>query len=336
MSMDLETTYLGIKLKNPFIPGASPLCNNLDVVRKLEDLGAAALVLPSLFEEEVENEEFREEQDVEAAQDSYAEALTYFPGIEKFRNSIGLEAYLEKLAKIKAAVSIPIIASLNGSSPEVLARFAVHCQENGADAVELNLYSLPSDPIEAAEAVEDKMLNIVKEVRANTKLPIAVKLSPFFSALPNMVAKLEKAGADGVVLFNRFYQPDMDINELSVSSSLKLSSPSELLLRLRWTAILSGRVDLSIAVSGGIHSAPDAVKAVMSGANSVQIVSCLLMNGPEYLQELRQSTAAWFEEHDYESLEQARGCLDHSRSPDPSALERTNYIHLLKGGVKRV
>jgi len=334
--MDLETTYLGLKLENPFIAGASPLCNNLDAVRRLEDAGAAALVLPSLFEEEVENEQFREEQDVEAAENSYAEALTYLPQLEKYRNSIGLDAYLGKISKIKEAASIPVIASLNGTSPEALARFGRACRESGADALELNIYFLTSDPEESAEVVERRILAIVETVKATASLPVAVKLSPFFSALPNMVVNLEKAGADGVVLFNRFYQPDFDIEMLNAWPSLKLSSPSELLLRLRWTAILSGRVNSCIAVSGGVHSETDAIKAIMAGAHAVQVVSCLIMNGPEYLKKLRQDTLEWLNRHECESLAQIRGSLGHSRIYDPSELERINYIHLLKGGVKMV
>ena len=333
--MDLSTTYLGLKLASPLIPGASPFTDDLDTARRLEDAGAPALVLPSLFEEQIENEQFREEQDVEAAEGSFAEALTYFPRREEYR-IIGPGRYLENLRKIKQAMGIPVIASLNGVSDGGWVDYARQCQEAGADALELNVYFLAADPAETGASVEERIVRAARAVKAAVGIPVAVKLSPFVSALPHLAARLEEAGADGLVLFNRFYQPDLDPETLEVSPRLRLSDSSELLPRLRWIAILSGRMGLSLGATGGVHTAVDAVKALMVGAHGVQMVSALLQKGPSYLGKVRDELAAWLEAHGYASVHQIQGCLSLAKCPDPAAFERANYIKVLQGGVKRV
>jgi len=333
--MDLSTTYLGLKLPNPLIPGASPLVDNLDAARRLEDAGAPALVMHSLFEEQIENEQFREVQDVEAAEESFAEATSYFPRRDEYR-VIGPDRYLEKVRKLKAAVSIPVIASLNGASDGGWVDYARLCQEAGADALELNVYFLAADPAESGAAVEDRVVRTVKAVKKAVKIPVAVKLSPFFTSLPHLAKRLEGAGADGLVLFNRFYQPDIDPEALEVVPKLRLSGPDDLLPRLRWIALLSGRVKGSLIATGGVHTATDAVKAVMAGAHGVQMVSALLKNGSAYLARVREEMAAWMEAHGYESLAKLRGCMSLEKSPNPAAFERANYIRILQGGTKYV
>ena len=333
--MDLTTTYLGLNLAHPFMPGASPLSESPDASRKLEDAGAAAIVLSSLFEEQVENRQFREVQDVEAAEGSFAEAVTYFPRREEYR-VLGPERYLEKVRKVKDAVGIPVIASLNGVTTGGWVDYARMCQEAGADALELNVYLLATDPAWAGQAVENRVISLAAAVKGAVSVPVAVKLSPFYSSVPNLVDRLEKAGVDGVVLFNRFYQPDIDPEKLEVASRLQLSDSSELLLRLRWLAILSGRVGLSLAATGGVHTAVDAVKAVMAGAHGVQMVSALLKAGPAHLGKVRQEFEDWLDRHGYEGVSQLRGSMSLEKSPDPSAFERGNYIKILQGGVKHV
>ncbi|MEW6487106.1 MAG: dihydroorotate dehydrogenase-like protein [Thermodesulfobacteriota bacterium] len=333
--MDLSTTYLGLKLSNPLIPGASPLTDDLGTAKRLEDAGAPALVLPSLFEEQIENEQFREVQDVEAAEGTFAEALTYFPRRDEYR-VIGPDRYLEIVRKVKEAAGVPVIASLNGVSDGTWVDYARLCQEAGADALELNVYLVAADPDVAGSTVEDRIVRAARAVKTAVRIPVAVKLSPYFSSLPHMAKRLEETGADGLVLFNRFYQPEIDPEALEVVPKLRLSDSSELLLRLRWLAILSGRVNLSLGATGGAHTAADAVKAIMAGAHGVQMVSALLRNGPAHLTKVRDELSAWMEAHGYESVAQMRGCMNLSRSPNPAAFERANYIKVLQGGVKRV
>ena len=333
--MDLSSTYLGFRLKHPLMPGASPLADDLDKVKRLEDCGASAIVLRSLFEEQILNEQFREVQDVDAAEYTFPEALTYFPRVEEYRLS-GIDRYLEQVRKIKETVDIPVIASLNGITSGGWIDQAQKLQEAGADALELNIYYLATDPEDSGEAVEKRTIRIVQTIKETTSLPFAVKLSPFYSSIPNLVKNLEQTGAWGVVLFNRFYQPDIDPEELEVVPHLKLSDSSELLLRLRWTAILSGKVGLSLAISGGVHTAQDAIKSVMSGAHAVQMVSALLKNGPGYLGTVYKEMQEWLERHEYESLEQMQGNMNLLRTSDPGAFERANYVQILQGGVKYV
>jgi dihydroorotate dehydrogenase (fumarate) len=326
--MDLSTTYLGLRLPHPFMPGASPLSTDLDLVRRLEDAGAAAIVMHSLFEEQIVGEELAQYLAVEAPGESHAEARSYLPDPKIF--ALGTDGYLEHVARLKAAVSIPVIASLNGTTPASWIEYARLIEQAGADALEINIYHLATDPQETGEDVERRTIEVVAAIRDAVHLPLAVKLSPFYSSLANIARRLEEVGADGLVLFNRFYQPDIDVENLDVVPRLHLSSPAELLLRLRWIAILSGRYNGSIAVSGGVHGALDAVKAVMAGANAVQMVSALLRRGPEALGRVRQETERWLDEHGYESLEQMQGNMSYGRSPNPGALERANYMRVLQ------
>lgn len=326
--MDLSTTYLGFELPHPFMPGASPLVDDLDTVRRLEDAGAAAIVMHSLFEEQIRREQVATARFLDAPAESFAEALTYLPTPETF--ALGPEQYLEQLRRIKRAVRIPVIASLNGSTEGGWLSYARLLEQAGADALELNVYSLATDFDESGEILERRTLQMLAAVKEAVSIPVAVKLSPFYSSLSHFARRLDSYGADGLVLFNRFYQPDLDIEALEVAPTLRLSDPSELLLRLRWLAILSGRVRPSLAVSGGVHSAVDAIKAVMAGADAVQVVSALLKNGPDRLRTLRQDLALWLEEHEYDSLAQMKGSLSLLRCPDPAAHERANYMTILQ------
>jgi len=333
--MDLSTTYLGMKLPHPLMPGASPMVEDLDTVRRLEDSGTPVVILHSLFEEQILAEELREVQDVEIPEESFAEALTYYPNRREYPVT-GPDQYLERIRKIKETVSVPVIASLNGVSANVWAEYAGRCEEAGADGLELNAYFLSTDPEQRGEVLEDRVIEAARVVKAAVKIPVAVKVSPFFSSLPNFARRLEAVGADGLVIFNRFYQPDIDVEELEVVPRLRLSDSSELLLRLRWLAILSGRVGLCLGVTGGVQTAVDAVKAVMAGADGVQMVSALLENGPEYLGKVRDEMASWMEKHGYESVEQMRGSMNLLRSPDPASFERANYTRVLLGGTSKV
>jgi dihydroorotate dehydrogenase (fumarate) len=329
MTPDLSIDYLGLRLKNPIVAGASPLPNNLDTVRRIEDAGAAAITLYSLFEEQIRAEQLAEECFVEAYSESFGEALSYFP--DPADAGPGPDHYLEKIRAIKRAVDIPLVASLNGVTDGGWIRHASLIEQAGADALELNFYFLPTSPDLTAHKVETQLIDIVMAVRGAVKIPVAIKLSPFFSALPNLALQLVDAGANGMVLFNRFYQPDIDTENLEVVPALKLSDPSELLLRLRWLAILSAAVPSSYACSGGVHSALDAVKAVMAGASAVQIVSRALLDGPEAYGTIARGFCTWLEENEYESARQLRGSMNHKNCPDPSGFERANYLRVLQG-----
>jgi dihydroorotate dehydrogenase (fumarate) len=315
--MDLSTTYLGLKLKNPIMPGASPLVDDLDTVKKLEDAGAPAIVMHSLFEEQIQQEQMNTMLAMELPAESFAEALSYFPKPDEYR--LGPEAYLEQIRKIKAAVSIPVIGSLNGSTPAGWLDYAKQIQQAGADALELNVYVLATNPWETGEAIERRVLDIVQGVKKSVTIPVSVKLSVFYSSLSNLARKLDDFQVDGLVLFNRFYQPDINIENLEVESSLQLSDSSELLVRLRWLAILAGNVKGSLCASGGVHTPQDAIKALMAGANAIQVVSALLKNGPDYLAKLRQGMVAWLEEHEYESITQMIGSMSLQNCPNPGA-----------------
>lgn len=327
--MDLSTTYLGLALPSPFMPGASPMVDNLNTVKRLEEAGAAAIVMHSLFEEQILQEQLATVHYMEVHAESFAEALSYFPRSSEF--ALGPEQYLAQIERIKRAVRIPVIASLNGITPGGWVSYAGRMQSAGADALELNMYYLATDPTEASEAVERRALDVVAAVKQTVTIPVAVKLSPFYSSLAHFAHALDRAGADGLVLFNRFYQPEIDIEQLEVVPRLELSTSSELLMRIRWLAVLRDRVRASLAVTGGVHTTTDAIKAIMAGADVVQMVSALLRHGPHYLRTVRQELEAWMQEHEYESLTQMRGSMSHARSPDPAALERANYIRVLQG-----
>jgi dihydroorotate dehydrogenase (fumarate) len=325
--VNLSTTYMGFELPHPLFPGASPLVDNLDTVRRLEDAGAPLLVMHSLFEEQIVLEEVAATRNRERGDNSFAEALSYLPQPTDFH--LGPDDYLEQIRLLKAAVGIPIIASLNGTSEGGWLHYARLIEQAGADGLELNLYELATDLDEPGHAIEQRGLNIVRAVREAVTLPLAVKLSPFYSSIAHFTQQLDSLGVNAVVLFNRFYQPDIDINALEVLR-VNLSEPTELLLRLRWIAVLSGRIKASLGASGGVHAAVDVIKAVMAGAHGVQMVSALLRHGPQYLATVRTDLARWLEEHEYESLEQMQGSMSLARCADPAAYERANYMKILQ------
>jgi dihydroorotate dehydrogenase (fumarate) len=326
--MDLSTTYLGLKLASPFVPGASPLTDDLDGARRLEDAGAPALVLRSLFEEQIKREQMSGFIHMDWHGESFAEAMTYFPRPESF--VFGPEEYLNHLRRVKEAVSIPVIASLNGTTPHGWLDFPPLIEQVGADALELNLYRLALDPQTSGAALEQECVDAVRSVRGAVKIPLAVKLSPFFSSLGHLAGQVVSAGASALVLFNRFYQPDIDPVGLQAAGTLHLSTSAELPMRLRWIAALSPRLSCSLAVTGGVHRGVDGVKAAMAGADVSQVVSTLLRNGPEHLRELRREMAEWMEENEWSSLGEMKGAMNLDRCPDPEVYERANYMLMLQ------
>ncbi|MBC8009528.1 MAG: dihydroorotate dehydrogenase-like protein [Burkholderiales bacterium] len=326
--MNLSTDYLGLHLRNPLVVGASPCCDDLDLCRRLEDSGASALVMHSLFEEQVDLEDSARQQLLDGIAESHSEAADYFPHYEDY--SLTPDLYLRQLLRLKSALRIPVIASLNGYRPGGWIDHARRIEDAGADALELNLYSLPTDPEVDADAVETELLFIVREVVNSVNIPVAVKLSPWLTAPANFVRQLELAGAKGAVMFNRFYQPDFSIEDLDVHPQLRLSDSSELLLRLRWLAIVSPQTQLSLAASGGVHTSSDFIKALLAGADIVQVVSSVLRHGACALPTLLNGLQAWMREHEYTSVDQVRGALNLSRCPQPAAHERANYLNVLQ------
>jgi dihydroorotate dehydrogenase (fumarate) len=319
---------MGFRLPHPLIPGASPLSDDLDAVRRLEDAGAPMIIMHSLFEEQIAREEIALTRSIETPKESYAEALTYFPEPDEFE--LGPDEYLEQVRRVKSAVSVPVIASLNGVTAGGWIRYARLIEEAGADGLEINLYEVAADFHEPSEHVEQHLLDVVFSVRKAVSIPMAVKLSPFYSSLGNLIRQIDEAGVDAFVLFNRFYQPDLDIENLDLLRVVNLSDSSELLLRLRWLAILFGRVTATMAASGGVHTATDAIKAIMAGASACQMVSALLRRGPAYLKVVHNELTRWLEEHEYESLAQMHGSLSLERVPNPRAYERANYAKILQ------
>jgi len=326
--MDLSTSYLGFDLPHPFMAGASPLADDLDTVRRMEDAGVPMIILRSLFEEQITSEQLAIHASIEEPSDSFAEALSYLPNPDDF--ALGPEEYLEQIQRIKGEVGIPVVASLNGTTRGGWLEFARLIQQAGADALELNIYQLATDPDVSGEEIEAETVGMVRSIKEAIQIPVAVKLSPFYTSITHFARRLDEAGADALVLFNRFYQADIDIEELTVERTLHLSDSSELLLRLRWLAVLSGNVGASLAVTGGVHRPFDAIKAIMSGAHAVQLVSALLRHGPEYLMTLRREVVEWMEEKGYESMEEMRGSMSLARCPDPKAYERSNYMQILQ------
>ncbi len=326
--MDLSTTYLGLKLPHPLMPGASPLVDEIDTVKKLEDAGAAAIVMHSLFEEQITREQVAHFVHTESHGQSFAEALTYFPSPEAFH--LGPEEYLDHLRKVKQAVSVPVIGSLNGYTMGGWLEYAKQIEQAGADALELNVFVLGSNPAESGAQLELRTVQMVQAVRKAVRIPVAVKLSPFYTSLAHFASKLDEAGAAGLVLFNRFYQPDIDVEELQVRRQVHLSSSAELPMRLTWLAMLSPKVKASLAASGGVHTVLDIVQSIMAGAHAVQLVSALLKRGPSYLATLRQELAQWLEEHEYHSLQQAQGSMNLEACPDPIVYSRANYMLVLQ------
>lgn len=327
--MDLSTRYLGFELPHPIIPGASPMVDHIDVVRRLEDAGAPMIVMHSLFEEQIKGEEMATYRSLEEPEESFAEATSYMPRSSPGYFKLGPAEYLDQIAKIKETVGVPVVGSLNGVTLGGWLEYARLIEQAGADALELNLYQLATDPQTTGQAIEEQSLSVISEVKRQINIPLAVKLSPFYSAIAGFASKAVESGADALVLFNRLYQPDIDLENLEMMR-VNLSSQDELLLRIRWLAILFGRVEADLAVTGGVHEPTDAVKTVMAGANAVQVVSALLTRGPEFLTYLVDGLRIWLEEKEYDSLAQMRGSMSLLRCPDPSAYERANYTRLLQ------
>jgi dihydroorotate dehydrogenase (fumarate) len=333
VAMDLSTTYMGLKLKNPLVAAASPLSYELGNIKKLEDAGAAAVVLFSLFEEQIEQEQRELFYYMSQGTESFAEALTYFPEPDHF--NAGPEEYLELIRKAKESTNIPIIASLNGVSRGGWIDYARKMEEAGADAIELNVYLLPTNLDVSGSEIESVYTNILAAVKAGVKIPVATKLSPFFSSIPNMARKLDRMEADALVLFNRFYQPDINLEKLEVEPSVTLSRPGTMLVSLRWIAILFGRIKASLAASGGVHTAQDVIKSVMAGADITQMAAALLQHGPEHLGKVLKEMEAWMTEHEYKSLEEMKGSMSHKSVAEPAAFERANYMKALSGYSRR-
>jgi dihydroorotate dehydrogenase (fumarate) len=332
--IDLTTTYLGLRLKNPLVVSASPLSKKVDLVRRLEDAGAAAVALYSLFEEQITHESHELDHFLSRATETYAEALSYFPNLERY--NLEPDSYLEHLHQVKQAVGIPVIGSLNGVSPGGWVEYARKIEQAGADALELNIYYLPTDQFISSGELEENYIALVQDVQAQVRIPIAIKLSPFFTSLPYMARRFVDAGADGLVLFNRFYQPDFDLETPEVVPSLALSTSHDLRLPLRWIAILYGRVAADLALTTGVHSARDVLKAMMAGANVAMLASELLANGIGRLTEILADLQAWMQEYAYESIEQMRGCMSQRAVAEPSAFERANYMKALNSFDNRL
>jgi dihydroorotate dehydrogenase (fumarate) len=329
--MDLTTKYLGLTLKNPLVVSASPLSEHLGNIKKMEQAGAAAVVMHSLFEEQIELES--EALDRTLSMGGSAEAASYFPNVDSYR--IGPETYLENLAKAKASVKIPIIASLNGASSGGWTDYAKKMQQAGADGIELNIYTIPTDPRVTAAEIEQRYCDLVKDVKASVQIPVAVKLCPYFSAMVNMAMQLDQAGADGLVMFNRFYQPDFDLEALEVVPSLQLSTSYELLLRLHWVAILYGRVRPDMAITGGVHTSYDVLKAMMAGAQVTMMASAILKRGIDYIATVLGELQTWMEEHEYESIKQMQGSMSQKSVADPKSFLRGNYLKVLSSYALR-
>lgn len=327
--MNLDTHYLGLDLPHPFVAGASPLTDDLDNVRRLEDAGAAAIVMSSLFEEQIVHEQMSAYLAEELATEGRPGPLRGLPDLGPAGGRP--QEYLEHLRRVRQAVALPVIGSLNGSTPGGWLDYARLIEEAGADALELNVYGLATDPWRGAAEIEEETVELLRAVRSAVQIPLAMKLSPFYTSLPHFAERLVDAGADGLVLFNPFYQPDIDIETQSVDRSLHLSLAGDLALRLRWLAILSGQIKTTFAVSGGVRQAGDAVKAVMTGADAVQLVSEILAHGPERLRTLREEFAYWLADHRYESVAELRGSMNLATCPDPAAYERANYMLILGG-----
>ena len=325
--MDLSTTYLGMKLKNPIVASASPLSRSMDSMRRLEDAGTSAIVMHSLFEEQVTNEAESLDFYKSYGTESYAEALTYFPDTGDYQ--FAPEEYLELIAKASNKLEIPIIASLNGVTPGGWIRYAKKMEEAGAAAVELNVYYIPTKETMSGVDVENRYVEMLKQVHGAVKIPVAVKLSPFFSSIPNIAQRFVKEGAAGLVLFNRFYQPDIDLEELDVKPGVELSDSYANRLPMRWIGILFGKIKASLAATSGVHTAEDVLKLTMAGADVTMMCSALLMHGPEYVGKVLKDVDLWMKEHEYESIEQMKGSLSHKSIAEPSAYERANYMKAL-------
>lgn len=326
--IDLRTQYLGLGLRSPLVSSASPLAQEISNIRRLEDAGAAAIVLSSLFEEQLRLESMELDHRLTAATDSFAEALSFFPRASEF--NFGPDEYLTHIRKAKEAASVPIIASLNGSTVGGWTEYARQIEQAGADALECNLYSIPSNPNLAGEAVEQNYVDIVRAVKGTVSIPVAVKLSPFFSNMANMAKRLEAAGANGLVLFNRFYQPDIDLDELEIRPNVLLSTPQALRLPLTWIGILYGRINVSFAATSGVYGHEDVLKLLMVGADVTMFCSALFKHGIYHIREVERELVRWMEDHEYESVDQMRGSMSQMKCPDPAAFERAQYMRAIK------
>ncbi|HTY60074.1 MAG TPA: dihydroorotate dehydrogenase-like protein [Bacteroidota bacterium] len=325
--MNLTTKYLGLTLKNPIVPSAGPLSHTIDGMKRLEDAGASAIVMYSLFEEQIIHDAAELNHYLTQGTESFAEAITYFPEADDY--NLGPEEYVEHIRRAKAALGIPVIGSLNGVSTGGWVKFATKIEEAGADAIELNVYYIPTDPAMTGAAVEERYLEVLRAVKGSVKIPVAIKLSPFFSSMANMAQRLDKAGADGLVLFNRFYQPDFDLEALEVTPNVILSTPHALRLPLRWVAILHGNVKASIAATSGIHTTQDVLKMLMAGADVTMMCSALLKHGAGRITEVVAELTRWMEEHEYESVSQMKGSMSQKSVADPASFERANYMKAL-------
>ena len=335
--IDLSTTYLGLQLKSPLVVSASPLTENIENIRKMEKAGAGAIVMHSLFEEQITLESDELDRHLSEGAESYAESLSYFPDMASY--NFGPEGYLEHLRRAKQAVGIPVIGSLNGVSTGTWTNWADYAQKieaAGADALELNIYFIPTDPQMSGDQIEQLYLDLVQAVKRRLRIPLAVKVGPYFSSTIYMARRLEQAGADGLVLFNRFYQPDFDLERLVVVPSLALSTPFELRLRLHWVAILFPHLKTDLAVTGGVHSAEDVLKAMMAGARVAMMTSALLRHGIDHLAKVQSDLCAWMEEHEYESIRQMQGSMSYSAVAEPAAFERANYLRVLSSYTEKV
>jgi dihydroorotate dehydrogenase (fumarate) len=325
--VDLTTTYLGLKLKNPLVASPSPLSEKVDNIKRMEEAGISAVVMYSLFEEQIIHESLELDHFLNRGTESFAEALTYFPDVGRY--SLAPEKYLHMLEKTKRSVTIPVMGSLNGVSTGGWIEYARKIQDAGADGLELNLYYLPSDISLTANQLEDNYIKLVGDIRASIKIPLAIKLAPFYTALPNFASRLVAAGADGLVLFNRFYQPDLDLENLAVVPNLVLSNSDELRLPLRWIAILYGKVKADLALTTGVHTSQDAIKAIMAGANVAMTTSALLKRGTQAIVQILDGMEAWMTEHEYVSVQQMRGSMSQGAVAEPAAFERANYMKVL-------
>jgi len=326
--IDLSTTYLGLTLKNPLVPSASPLSRSLDNLRRMEDHGASAVVLYSLFEEQITHESLELDHYLSYGTESFVEALSYFPDLAHY--NIGPEQYLEHIRKAKAALGIPVIGSLNGVSTGGWTRYAKLIEQAGADALELNVYYIPTDLDLSGVQVEQMYVDLARDVKASVQIPVAIKMGHFFSSIPNIAAQLDQVGVGGLVLFNRFYQPDIDLENLEVVPNLNLSGSYELRLRLRWVAILYGRIQADMALTGGVHTAHDVLKAMMVGAKVAMMTSMLLEHGTRQLSEVLLDLQTWMEQHEYQSIKQMQGSMSQRSVANPAAFERANYMKVLQ------
>jgi dihydroorotate dehydrogenase (fumarate) len=332
--IDLSTTYLGKELRSPIVASASPLTGTLGSLQRLEEAGAGAVVLPSLFEEQITHEEDRTDRVLETGAECFAEALSYFPELEEYNT--GPDEYLRLIEAASSTLSIPVIASINGVSEGWWVRYARSLEEAGADAIELNVYYVAADARQSGEDVERQYLDLIEAVRGSIRVPLAVKIGPFFSSIAHMARRMVAAGADGLVLFNRFYQPDLDLESFHVTRHLTLSTSNDLRLPLRWIAILHGRVDASIAATTGVHTAEDVVRVLMVGADVAMMASALLRHGAERIADVERGLREWMLVNEYDSVSELRGCMSQRSTPDPAAFERANYVKTIAGYTSRI